>query len=112
LPRLIGKHKAFELTFTGKPISAMEAERIGLFNKVVAHEELESKVAETARELAGKSPLAIKYCREVFYRGLDVEYRKAVADAAEAITILYGSEDSKEGLSAFIEKREPRWKGR
>ena len=112
LPRLVGKHKAFELAFTGDPISAKEAERIGLINRAVPHEEFEAAVGEMAGKLASKSPLVTKYCRDAFYRGLDVEFRKAIADAADVAGILWGSEDRLEGMSAFVEKREPRWKGR
>lgn len=112
LPRLVGKHKAFELAFTGEPISAREAERLGLINRAVPHEEFEAAVGEMAKKLAAKSPLVTKYCRDAFYRGLDMEFRKAIADAADVLCILVGSEDAQEGLSAFVEKREPRWKGR
>ena len=112
LPRLVGKHKAFELAFTGDPIPAREAERIGLVKSVVPHEELEAAVNEIATKLASKSPLVLKYCRDAFYRGLDMEFRKGIADAADILCILVGTEDSHEGLSAFVEKRPPQWKGR
>jgi len=112
LPRLVGKHKAFELAFTGDPIPAKEAERIGLINKAVPHEQFEAVVEEMAKKLASKSPLVSKYCRDVFYRGLDVEFRKAIADAGDVVAILWDSEDRREGMSAFVEKREPRWKGK
>lgn len=112
LPRLVGKHKAFELAFTGEPIPAKEAERLGLINRAVPHEQFEVVVDEMAKKLAAKSPLVTKYCREAFYRGLDVEFRKAIADAADVLCILYNSEDRLEGMSAFVEKREPKWKGR
>ncbi len=112
LPRLVGKHKGFELAFTGEPISAREAERMGLINRAVPHEEFETAVGKLAMQLADKSPLVMKYCRDMFYRGLDVEFRKAIADAADAMCILVSSEDAQEGMSAFLEKREPRWKGK
>ncbi len=112
VPRLVGRHKAFELIFTGEPIPATEAERIGLINKAVPHEKLEETVYELAGKMASKSPLVVKYTRDAFYRGLDVEFRKAIADAADVLCILVQSEDTKEGMKAFAEKRAPVWKGR
>jgi len=111
VPRLVGRHKAFELIFTGEPISATEAERIGLINRVVPHEQLEEKTMELAEKFASKSPLAVKLTREAFYRGLDMEYRKGIADAADILCILMESNDTKEGMKAFAEKRKPQWKG-
>lgn len=112
VPRLVGRHKAFELIFTGEPISATEAERIGLINRAVPHEKLEETVNELARKFASKSPLSVKLTREAFYRGLDMEFRKGIADAADVLCILAESEDTKEGMKAFAEKRAPVWKGK
>jgi len=112
LPRLVGRHKAFELTFTGELISATEAARMGLINRVVPHERLEEEATELAKRLASKSPLVIKYNKQAFYRSLDVEFRKAIADVADVLCVLFNSEDSKEGMRAFAEKRPPQWKGK
>jgi enoyl-CoA hydratase/carnithine racemase len=112
LPRLVGKHKAFELTMTGDPISAKEAERIGLINHVVPHERLEEEVMTFARNFAGKSPLSMKLNREAFYRGLNMEFREGIATAGDTLAILSSSEDTLEGMTAFKEKRKPLWKGR
>jgi enoyl-CoA hydratase/carnithine racemase len=112
VPRLVGKHKAFELLFSGEPISAPEAERIGLINRAVPPEKLEEAVYELAGKMASKSPLVVKYCRDAFYRGLDMEFRKGIADAADVLCILVQSEDTREGMRAFAEKRAPLWKGR
>lgn len=111
VPRLVGRHKAFELIFTGEPITATEAERIGLINRMVPHAQLEDKAMELARKFAGKSPLVVKFTRDAFYRGLDMEFRKGIADAADVLCLLMGSEDSKEGMKAFAEKRKAQWKG-
>lgn len=112
LPRVVGRYKAFELAFTGDPIDAREAHRLGLVNQVVAPEELDGAAWAMAQRMAAKPPLAVKYMRDAFYRGLDMEFRKAIADAADVLCILKSSEDSREGLQAFVEKRPPRWKGR
>lgn len=112
LPRVVGKYKAFELCFTGDPIDAYEAHRLGLVNKVVPHERLEAESLALAQKLAAKSPLAVKYMRDAFYRNLDVEFRKGIGDAADVLCVLKDSEDSHEGMRAFKEKRAPRWTGR
>lgn len=112
LPRLVGKHKAFELAFTGDPVSAQTAADIGLINHVVPHEKLEEEVMEFARNLSEKSPLVMKINRDAFYRGLSMEFRAGIADAGDALAILASSEDSIEGMTAFKEKRKPVWKGR
>ena len=112
LPRLVGKHKAFELAFTGDPVSAQTAADIGLINHVVPHENLEEEVMEFARNLSEKSPLVMKINRDAFYRGLSMEFRAGIADAGDALAILASSEDSIEGMTAFKEKRKPVWKGR
>ena len=112
LPRLVGKYKAFELCFTGDPIDAQEAFRLGLVNKVVPHDQVQAEAWALAQQLAAKSPLAVKYMRDVFYRNLDVEFRKGIADAADVLCILKDSADSHEGMQAFKEKRPPRWTGR
>lgn len=112
LPRILERHKAFELVFTGDAISATEAAHIGLINRVVPHDRLEEEAMELARKLASKSPLVTKYTKQAFYRSLDVEFRKAIADAADILCALFNSEDSKEGLRAFAEKRPPQWQGK
>ena len=112
LPRLVGKHKAFELAFTGDRISAAEAADVGLINHVVPHDHLEEKVMGFARNFAKKSPLVMKMNRDVFYRGLTMEFRAGIADAGDALSILASSEDTLEGMTAFKEKRKPEWKGR
>ncbi len=112
LPRVVGKYKAFELCFTGDPIDAHEAHRLGLVNKVVPHAELEREAFALADKLAAKPPLAVKYMRDAFYRNLDVEFRKGIGDAADVLCLLKETEDSHEGMRAFKEKRPPIWRGR
>ncbi|HEY8450360.1 MAG TPA: enoyl-CoA hydratase/isomerase family protein [Bacillota bacterium] len=112
LPRLIGKPKAFELAFTGDPISAAEAERLGIVNRVVPRVELDAAVDALVARLAGKSPLVMRIGKDAFYRVMDVEFEKAIAIAADALAILAASADTQEGLTAFAEKRSPEWGNR
>ena len=112
LPRIIGKHRAFELCFTGDLISAQEAYEKGMINRVVPHDKLEEEVTAMAMKLAAHSPLVTKYQRDAFYRSLDMEFRKGILDAADILCVLVDSEDTKEGMKSFAEKRPPEWKGR
>jgi len=112
LPRIIGKLKAFELCHIGEPINAEEALKLGMVNKVVPLEKLDEASHEIAEKLASKSPLLMKYCKDSFYRGMDMDFRKGIMDAIDILCVALSSEDSYEGLSAFVEKRKPTWKGR
>lgn len=109
LQRLIGKPKAFELAFTGEPISAQEALQLGIYNYVVPRSELDAAVEHMVQRLAAKSPLVLKIGKDAFYRCMDVEFGKAIADAADALAILAASSATQEGLDAFAEKRLPEW---
>jgi enoyl-CoA hydratase/carnithine racemase len=110
--RLVGIKKAMELFYTGNQISAVEAERIGLINRMVSHELLEQEVMALAGSIATKSPLAIRLGREMFRNSRDMEYVKSINYLREMATILAGSDDAYEGMSAFLEKREAQWKGK
>lgn len=112
LPRLVGRYKAFELCFTGDPIDAHEAHRLGLVNKVVPHDRVQQEALALAERLAAKPPLAMKHLRDAFYRNLDADFRTGLVDAAEVLCTLKDSADSHEGMQAFREKRAPRWTGR
>ncbi len=109
LPRQIGRHKAFELLFSGRPISALEAERRGLVNYVVPADEVLPKARELAREFAGKSPAVMQLARDSFMRVNDYEYRRGIESTVETICNIIELDDAKEGLAAFNEKRPPRW---
>ncbi len=109
LPRQIGRHKAFELLFGGKPISAREAEHHGLVNHVVPPAEVKDKARALARDFASKSPLVMQLARDSFMRANDFEYRRAIENVVETICNIIETDDAKEGLNAFNEKRRPRW---
>jgi enoyl-CoA hydratase len=112
LARLIGETKAKELGMTGDILDAEEAGRIGLVNAVVEPEELESKVGELVEKLVSRGPLSVAAVKQCFARNRDVDIETAIMVENEAATACFVSADQKEGLRAFLEKREPRWAGR
>lgn len=112
LARLVGKGAAMELILSGKIIGAQEALRIGLVNKVVPHPELKDTCVALAQEMIGNGPLALQYAIEAINQGLD----RSLADGLELEADLFGktcgTEDSKEGTKAFLEKRKPDFAGK
>lgn len=112
LPRLVGLAKAYELILTGDIIDAMEAERIGLVNKVVPHEQLEVATKELATKLAKGPPLAIRMAKEGIRRGLGLPLDSFLGFHGPAFQFLAETEDHKEGAKAFVEKREPVFRGK
>ena len=112
LYRAVGRKKALELMFTGDMIDAHEAQSIGLVNKVVPTEKLGEAVMELANKLKSKSPAILKLGRDAFYHMQDLEFSKAVEYLRDMVALLLSTEDSQEGVTAFLEKREPVWKGR
>ena len=112
LPRFVGKGIAKELIFTGKMIDAKTAERIGLVNMVVPSENLKSAVEEFCKEVMSKSPIAIRLVKELINSSTETDPRIGLIQEAEAFGVLSSTEDYKEGVSAFIEKRKPQYKGK
>jgi len=112
LGRTVGRKKALEMMFTGDIIDAHEAERIGLVNKVVPTDKLEETVMELANKLKDKSPAIIKLGRDAFFAVQDMEFSKAVDRLRDMIVLLLATDDSQEGVAAFLAKRKPMWKGR
>jgi enoyl-CoA hydratase/carnithine racemase len=111
--RSIGRKKCLELILTGDPISAEQAERAGLVNRVVPQGELENAARELAQRLAGNAPLALQLGKEAVYAMSDMAQGQAYRYAAEMISINIDTEDGREGIEAFMEKRKPRpWKRR
>jgi enoyl-CoA hydratase len=109
LPRIIGKAKAFEMTFGGQPVTAVEAETLGIANHVFDDEEWDAKVAEFVARFSGASARTVKIGKDAFYRVMDMEFNKAIADAADAVVVLGTYSDTREGLDAYAEKRDPNW---
>jgi enoyl-CoA hydratase/carnithine racemase len=112
LLRSMPPKRVLELMMTGRRVDAAEAERIGFVTRVVPVEELDGAVDELAATLASKSPLIMRWGRESFYRVLDMDPDDALAYLQTMLTITSASEDTAEGVAAFAEKREPKWKGR
>lgn len=112
LTRLIGSKRTMELFYTGRRVDAPEAERIGLVNRVIPRDRLDAEVSALAEAIARKSPLAIKMGREAFGIARDMEYTKSIKYLREMMAILGSSHDAREGMNAFLEKREPNWQGR
>ncbi|MGD8545210.1 MAG: enoyl-CoA hydratase-related protein [Candidatus Bathyarchaeota archaeon] len=112
LPRLVGKGIAKELIFTGKMIDATTAERIGLINMVVPPEKLKAAVEEFTNEVISKPPIALKLAKELINNSIETDQRTGLIHEAEAFGILSSTDDYREGVSAFIEKRKPEYKGR
>jgi cyclohexa-1,5-dienecarbonyl-CoA hydratase len=110
-PRIMGEKKAYELILLGENISAKEAERIGLVNKVVPEEELDKTAEEFARKFLKKSSLSIELVRDAFYQCADTaEFDGAMQKGVELGIKTWETEDGQEGLKSFLEKRSPVWR--
>jgi len=112
LARVAGRGFAKELILTGRIVDAAEAERRGLVNAVYEPGELIERVLETARLLATKSPVALAYAKEALNLALQGSYEASLVQEASFFAMLFSTEDAKEGMAAFAEKREPRFVGR
>jgi enoyl-CoA hydratase len=112
LPRLIGWGKAKELIYTGRIIDAVEAERIGLVDKVVPPERLEEEVNQLAETIASKSPLIIKLAKKAINKGMYTDLAAGLAYEKANFALCFATEDRTEGVTAFLEKRKPEFKGR
>jgi enoyl-CoA hydratase len=110
--RNVGAKKTAELMLLGEQISAAEAERIGIVNRVVVADELTAAVGEWAVKLAAKSPVLMKLGKDAMYRQQDMALDDAIAFLRSQLTIAFSTEDIQEGVRAFFEKRDPEWKGR
>jgi enoyl-CoA hydratase len=108
LPRIIGRHRAFELLFTGRSFGAEEAASVGLVSRVAADDSVRDEALGLARAFAAKSPTAMRLGRAAFMRanGLD---RRSIDEAVEDFCRVVATPDAQEGLRAFSEKRRPKW---
>jgi enoyl-CoA hydratase len=110
--RNVPRKKATELLLLGDRIDAREAERLGIVNRVVPAEELDGVVADWAGRLAAKSPVLMRLGKDALWRQNDMPLEDAWEFLRAQLTIAFSTEDIQEGVSAFFEKREPRWTGR
>lgn len=112
LPRLVGKGRAKELLYTGDMIDAQEAYRIGLVNKVFAPEELLGAAIKTAQKISSKGQIAIRLTKSAVNQGLEMDAARGMAYEAEVFGLAFATEDQKEGMAAFLEKRKAEFKGK
>ena len=112
LPRVIGMRKAMEMMTTGRFMSAEEAHEAGLTNYLVAPEQLEAKTMELALAVEAGPPIAQKLGKMLAYRTANLDFESALEISGTALSVLELSRDRKEGVRAFVEKREPRFEGR
>ncbi|HDL08587.1 MAG TPA: enoyl-CoA hydratase/isomerase family protein, partial [Desulfobacteraceae bacterium] len=112
LARLIGLGRAKEMLFTGDPIDAEEAYRIGLVNKVVPSESLMDETRKMASKFLKQPGFALKITKMLLNDGINMDLRSALSLETRCFELLFATEDQKEGMRAFIEKRKPNFKGR
>jgi len=112
LPRLVGRARAKEMIFTGDNVDARQAEAMGLVNAVFPAEELMERVLEVAERIASRGQLAVRAAKAAINRGTEVDLVAGCDYEAEAFALCFATEDQKEGMSAFIDKRRPQFKGK
>jgi len=112
LAQLVGREKAAELLLTGEIIDAQEALRIGLVGRVVPHEDLLEVAMERARTIAANPPLAVRKLKQALRTTLDPDWQELGVWVSSTLRELFRTEDHREGVASFLEKREPRFVGR
>ena len=110
LPRVAGRHRAFEYLFTGDDFSADVAADLGIVNYVLPAGKAIDKAMDLARKLSEKSPIVMKLGRDSYMRAIDENFRRDVENVAETMCNVVATDDSVEGLAAFMENRLPKWR--
>jgi enoyl-CoA hydratase/carnithine racemase len=109
LHRIVGRHRAFDLLFTGRTFDAAEAQALGLVSRLVDDEALLAEARALAQQLAAKSPTAMRMGRAAFHAAVDAARSEGAAQAAATFCALAVTPDGREGVAAYAEKRAPRW---
>lgn len=109
LPRIVGRHVAFDLLFTGRPFGAAEAMTLHLVNRVIREPQVLTEARALAQALAAKSRSAMTIGRAAFHRAVDSDYRRGVSYAVETFCQVAATSGAREGIAAFVEKRRPQW---
>jgi len=109
LPRIVGRHRAFDLLFTGRVFDAHEAMALGLVSRIAGEQEVLAEARKLAGVFAAKSPELMRLGKSAFVRATDNGYRAGAASAVDLISSVFGTDDCKEGLAAFEGKRKPVW---
>lgn len=110
LARAVSQKKAMEMLLTGTPLSAEEAEKAGLVNRIVPSEALQEATLELAKQIAEASSQTVSIGKEAFYHQVQMERRKAYDYASKVMVENLLTDDAEEGIGAFLEKRDPKWK--
>jgi enoyl-CoA hydratase len=109
--RNVPRKKANELLLLGERIDAQEAQRLGIVNRVVPADEFESAVADWASKLAAKSPVLMRLGKDAMFRSQDMAFADALEYLRHNLSLAFSTDDIREGVSAFFEKRQPKWTG-
>jgi enoyl-CoA hydratase len=109
LPRIVGRHRAFDLLFTGRVFDAREAMALGLVSRIAPEGQVLAEARKLASVFATKSPELMRLGKAAFVRATDNGYRAGAAGAVDLVSAVFGTEDCKEGLAAFEQKRRPVW---
>jgi enoyl-CoA hydratase/carnithine racemase len=112
LARIVGKGRALELLLSGDQVTAQEAHRLGLVNRVVPAADLMAEAKKLAVSLASKAPVAVRYILEAVHKGLEMPFAQAQIFDATLFGLVASTDDMREGTAAFLEKRKPAFKGK
>jgi enoyl-CoA hydratase len=112
LPRLVGKGRAMEIILTGTPMTADEAMRIGLVNRVVPAAQLMDEARKLAAQLAAGAPIAMRYIISAVNKGVEMPFAEACQYEATLFGLIASTDDMREGTTAFLGKRKPEFKGK